>query len=242
MTRIHYETIDSTNAFLKEHHRELVDFCVVDASHQTAGRGRLGREWIDDGQSALFSILLKTGLSMDILDRLPLLAAVAVHKTLKKTLPGLRIKWPNDLVVHGKKVCGILCESVIEGKQPQVIVIGFGLNVNNRTFPEDLLTKATSLYLETSAESNISDLIDRVATAFQIEYLAMKNGSTDYIGYCNQHSSLSGQTVTFDWNNEKRTGKAGLMNADGSLSVTTQEGVVRLRNGEVTLTETDLPK
>lgn len=235
MKKIHFETIDSTNVYLKEHHRELVDFSLVSADHQTAGRGRLGRVWTDEKQSALFSILIKENLSSATIDRIPLVAATAVHKVLAKYLSGILIKWPNDIVFKGQKMAGILLESVIEEGTVQAVIVGIGINVNNRSFDSTIAYKSTSLFLEKGFDFDIPKIIDEVADEFETQYRDFQNGLMNYIRYCNNFSALEGRDVRFTKDGVVSEGIAGMMQPDGSLTILTFDGVVQIRSGEVTL-------
>ncbi|MDD3126665.1 MAG: biotin--[acetyl-CoA-carboxylase] ligase [Candidatus Izemoplasmatales bacterium] len=237
MKKIHFDTILSTNAFLKEHHRELADFFLVSTTHQTEGRGRLGRLWNDDRHSALFSILIKNDIPVDLIDRIPLVAITSVHKVLSHYVPRILIKWPNDIIMTEKKLVGVLVESVFEGAALQGVVVGFGINVNNLTFPEDIVVKSTSLAIETERSYDIDALIDEIAKTFQAEFQIWRSGNDDFLKYCNRFSSLVGRSITFYRDNQEYKGKAGLMALDGSLSVLTSEGQIYIRSGEVSLSD-----
>lgn len=235
MTKIHLETIGSTNSYLKERHRRMVDFSLVWADRQTEGRGRLGRTWEDGGKSALFSILLKDRLKDLKLSEIPLVAAEAVHRVLSPLIPELSIKWPNDLWVKGKKLAGILCEGVFEGDDPLALVVGIGINVNQDSFPPDMRTIPTSLLLETGETRNVEPLVDDIAEAFRQALGRYCAGDRGFLDYGNRHSALSGQVVRFLWVGEERTGIAGRMGPDGSLEIETLEGIEIFRSGEITL-------
>ena len=89
---IHFESIDSTNTYLKKKYEHYNDFQIISADHQTEGRGRLGNTWLDDGSSALFSILLKRKMEVSLCSKLPLVASVALHKVLNLKIKNLSIK------------------------------------------------------------------------------------------------------------------------------------------------------
>ena len=181
--KIHFDTIDSTNKYLKEHYFELVDFSIVFADHQTEGRGRLGRNWVDDNQSALFSVLLKEHINVNVISLLPLIVGVAVHKVLIKYVPNIQIKWPNDLIVNSKKLVGILLEGIIDQEEVKAIIIGIGINVNNDCFATDLSKRSTSLFLETKRRFIVEDIIDEVALGIQMELNIFAQDKTAYLQY-----------------------------------------------------------
>jgi len=235
MNRLHFETIDSTNRYLKETFRDHDDGTILSTAVQSAGRGRLGRIWVGDGKSALFSILLKDRLSLATIAPIPLIAAVALHKTLKTYARGLRIKWPNDIMSSEGKVAGILCESVIEGTRVDAFVVGFGVNVNTVTFPDEIASSAASLFLLTGRPVSINDVIEKTAAAFLAEWQLSLQGSKDYLAYANRLSSLKGERIFFLENGIRMDGVAGRIKEDGSLEVQTKTGLRSLHSGEVSI-------
>lgn len=120
------------------------------AESQTAGRGRQGRTWISPpGESLLFSVLLRVDLAPAKIPRVPLVAGLAVRDAVARAAPRARvaIKWPNDVVVDGRKVAGILVESVASRGKPQAVIVGIGINVHTRVFPQEIADRATSVSL-----------------------------------------------------------------------------------------------
>jgi BirA family biotin operon repressor/biotin-[acetyl-CoA-carboxylase] ligase len=173
------ETIGSTNDYVKAHHRELVDFCYVQTDRQTAGRGRLGREWVDQGGAALFSVLLKSHLQPAMADQVPLVAAMAVHKTVSNYLMNAQIKWPNDIVLDGRKLAGILVEAIFEGERLEALIVGIGINVNNLVFPPELEGQAISMRMKTGREHKIENIVDEVVKVFALEFIHLLKGKSD---------------------------------------------------------------
>ena len=142
------------------------DRTVVVAETQTAGRGRRGRLWRDEpGTSVLTSIVVRPRLAVADLPKLSLATAVAVAEALD-TVGGIvaRLKWPNDVVVRGRKVAGILLESRLTAEP--IVVVGIGLNLNQTEFPADLATTATSVRLETGRRAERETALDALLTAF----------------------------------------------------------------------------
>jgi BirA family biotin operon repressor/biotin-[acetyl-CoA-carboxylase] ligase len=143
------------------------DGTAVVADTQTGGRGRRGRTWVDEpGASLLVSVLLRPRLPADRLPLLSLTAAVAVAEALER-VAGLapRLKWPNDVLVGGRKIAGILLESCLDGHPAAAtIILGVGINVGQTAFPPDLVGRATSVRLERGAaldrETLLSGLLD----------------------------------------------------------------------------------
>jgi len=148
---VHYFRTDSTNnVALELAARGAEHGTVVVAEEQTAGRGRLGRDWYSEKSSGIYaSVILRPPLAPAAASVLTLLAGVAVYQALRSTtgLP-VDIRWPNDLLVNGKKVCGILTEMSAELDRLHAVVLGIGLNVNHREMPAGLKQIATSLRME----------------------------------------------------------------------------------------------
>lgn len=144
-----FETVTSTQAVLAELAREGAPAgTVVTARHQTGGRGRRGRSWWDAaGESLLLSVLLRPPGPPAHVPQLSLVAALAVAEALS-TAVGLegRIRWPNDVLVDGRKICGILLEAVsADAARISHVILGLGINVNQLEFPTELANRATSI-------------------------------------------------------------------------------------------------
>ena len=136
---------------------------VVSADSQTAGRGRRGRTWTDKkGLSLLFSVLLEPEVEVNKVPMVTIVAAMGVCKTIREMyeLDAL-IKWPNDIVIGGKKVCGILTE-LKQFAGHNYAVVGIGVNVAHVRFSEELAVKATSLYIETDKTYERENLLFRI--------------------------------------------------------------------------------
>ncbi len=178
---LHYFRIDSTNALaLKAAADGAEHGTVVVAEEQTAGRGRLGRAWFSEKSSGIYtSIILRPPLSPAAAPVITLMAGLAAQKAVKSAT-GLDadIRWPNDLLVNGKKVCGILTEMSAEVDQIHAVVIGIGINVNHSTMPPELEDIATSLRIE--ARRVLSRVKVMVALLREVEryyQLLLKDGN-----------------------------------------------------------------
>jgi BirA family biotin operon repressor/biotin-[acetyl-CoA-carboxylase] ligase len=216
--RIHYRSIDSTN----ERGRELAQAgaphgTLVTAAEQSAGRGRQGRTWsAPPGTSILCSVVIRDHPRM-----LPLSAGVAVAEIVG---PDARVKWPNDVLVEGRKVAGIL----VEGRPQEAwAVVGIGVNVavTPDTFPPDLRDRAGTLGLSTSeVEPTLERLLDRLES-----WIAASE--EEVLGAVRARDALLGRPLK--WAGGEGTG-AGI-DGDGRLVVATAEGKVALEAGEVHL-------
>jgi BirA family biotin operon repressor/biotin-[acetyl-CoA-carboxylase] ligase len=143
------DEVESTNLVAMEWAAEgAPDGCVVIADHQTEGRGRLGRSWFDrPGGSLLFSMILRPRLSMELVGLVNLVAGAAMASGLGDLGIEARVKWPNDVLVAGRKVCGMLAETKVSGRMLEVLVLGIGVNVTVAAseLPEEVRDSATSL-------------------------------------------------------------------------------------------------
>ncbi len=140
---------------------------VVRAEHQTRGRGRFGRAWLNEpGSGLLVSIILRPHVDCPRLPQLSLVAGVAVAQAIRNEsgLPAT-LAWPNDLLIGGRKVAGVLAESTVS-REGVVVILGIGLNVNQTRFPGELTGRATSLVLEAGRafdrERLLETLLDRL--------------------------------------------------------------------------------
>ena len=164
MKVIKFEEINSTNEYAKIAYQELDNNTVIIAKHQTAGKGRLGRTWLDkDANSALFTILIKDHLNTSNISNLTLLMATSVLKVLNNITPGFSIKWPNDIYYQDKKVVGILTESKINNNNVEYVIIGVGINVNQSEFDDSL--NAISVRQITNQKTDIDTIIIEISVA-----------------------------------------------------------------------------
>ena len=170
---IYYDETDSTNNRAKEagNNKEPHGTLFV-ADMQMAGKGRRGRVWKSpSGSSIYMTILLYPDIPPVKAPQLTLIMAIAVAEGIRE-VTGLetKIKWPNDIVVNGKKICGILTEMGTNGVKINYVLIGVGINVNLKEFPEEMQDKATSLILEGGHEYDRNQVIALVMKYFEINY------------------------------------------------------------------------
>ena len=163
---------DSTNLWIKRLAKEgASEGTLALAEFQSAGRGRLGRSWeVPEGTSVMMSILLRPKFEPQYAPTLTLVMGMAVAKAVKDLGFDVSIKWPNDVVVSHKKICGILTEMGVRDGKIDYAVIGVGINVNIKEFPEEMADKATSLYLEAGREFDRSQIPGLVMEAFEGYY------------------------------------------------------------------------
>ncbi len=167
------ELVDSTNnEARRQAEKGAGDGTLVVALEQSAGKGRRGRSWVSArGSGVWMSLLLRPDFMPEDASMLTLIAAMAVREGIRQTagLEG-QIKWPNDVVLNGKKVCGILTEMSTEMEWIRYVVIGIGINVNMREFPEEIRETATSLALCADKTIRCAELIAAVAGTWEYYY------------------------------------------------------------------------
>lgn len=190
MNRIHFDKIDSTNSYLKREFSKLPSFTFIDSNYQSEGRGRLGRQWDSKpNENLMFSILLKEKEFIDKFESISLLIGVSVLKTLKSLdVEDVSIKWPNDVYVKGKKICGILLESV----NLECLIIGIGLNVNQKDFNN---LNATSIHVEKNEPYSIDDVKDALYDQIIKDLNELKTGSSKYLDTVNKFNYLENKKV-----------------------------------------------
>ena len=182
---------DSTNLWIKRLAKEgASEGTLALAEFQSAGRGRLGRSWeVPEGTSVMMSILLRPKFEPQYAPTLSLVMGMAVAKAVKNLGFDVSIKWPNDVVVSHKKICGILTEMGVRDGKIDYAVIGVGINVNIKEFPEEMADKATSLYLESGKEFDRSQIPGLVMEAFE-KYYEKFAATCDLSGLKEEYESI----------------------------------------------------
>jgi BirA family biotin operon repressor/biotin-[acetyl-CoA-carboxylase] ligase len=168
---IKLDTVVSTNSFLKDLSvsSTLENFTVVVTQNQTKGRGQQNNEWLSEPFKNLTFSVFTTFKDVKIIHKkyLNFAISLAIYKVLfDKNLPKISIKWPNDLMVANKKICGILIENTFFGDQIKSTIVGIGLNVNQEKFP-DALRNVTSLKLATLKETDLNVLLHEILVALK---------------------------------------------------------------------------
>lgn len=171
-TILYGKEMDSTNTQAKrlgEH--DAANGTVVIAERQTAGKGRRGKSWISPAGNCYFSILLRPDVVVDRASIITLVSAMALAKAIKQvTSLDTMIKWPNDVIANGKKLCGILTESSTDLEYINYVVVGIGVNANQTDFPEEIKDMASSICLETGQKVNRAELLGTFLNVFEEYY------------------------------------------------------------------------
>lgn len=230
---------DSTNAEIS---RSLADHppeegLIVLADSQTGGKGRLGRIWHSaPGTGIYISSLIRPNLPPEKLPLLTLMAGLAAAIAVNEfTSEPARLKWPNDLLLNGKKIAGVLCE--YHSLKIPAVIIGIGINVNHNEFPPDIKEIATSLKLETGLETNRTELIKQLVSQLDFQYNELKDNKIEMlIDRWTQHTDLFGKTIALQKGSKSITGKAIRLDHLGRLVIANESGEeTALDSGEVSL-------
>jgi BirA family biotin operon repressor/biotin-[acetyl-CoA-carboxylase] ligase len=241
--RIHWlDTTTSTND-VAAHLAELgaAEGTLIVADAQTAGRGRLGRTWFSPPGAGLYvSIVLRP--SGDLSTRsnpsafLTLASGVAIAEGVR-TSTGLpaEIKWPNDVMIGKRKLAGILAEGAAQGNRLQHVIVGFGVNLQNTSFPLELGDRATSIEAETSRPADRARIFAQILIAFGARYRDLQSGRFDAIlsAWRALAPSLPGSLVEWDTVAGVMRGRAEDIDDHGALMVRAGSQLQRLVAGEV---------
>ncbi len=225
---IYYDEVDSTNNAAKRIAKESDDGTVVISRIQKSGRGRLGRPWISPEGGIWLSIIIKPKISLEHASRLTILAGIAVTKTMRNMDVDAVIKWPNDVLINKKKVCGILTELNAEIEQIDYVIVGIGINANNEIddFTEDLRKNSTTLKQETGNPVNQVKLVQNILTEFEQQYIRFNTQPfSSILDEWIELSDTLGKHVTIMTPTRMISGKAIAITENGSLIVRKADGI-----------------
>jgi BirA family biotin operon repressor/biotin-[acetyl-CoA-carboxylase] ligase len=200
---------------------------VVIAESQTGGRGRLGRKWISPEGGVWFSVILKPKLQPLHAPRITLLAGVAVAKAIRSYGLTAKIKWPNDVLINGKKTCGILTEIGAEMDSINYIILGIGIdaNVDTETFPDDVRDLSTSLKKELGHGINRVEFVQKLFSELEALYLKFqKEGFSPILEEWRNMSATIGEWVKITTQTKTIYGEAIGVDSEGALILETGEG------------------
>lgn len=230
---VYYDETDSTNTQAKLH-SDMPDGTLFISEVQTVGKGRRGRSWSSPKGSGIWmSFLLKPSLLPSDVAQITLIAGLAVCRALGNNA---KIKWPNDIVIGSKKVCGILTEMSAEINCVNYVVCGIGINVNTVSFDEELSEKATSLFIETGMHHKRVPIVRKIAEEFEPLYKEfLESGMKNIIPAYRSECITIGREVSVIYQNKTINGKAIGIDNDGSLVVETADTTIIVSSGEVSV-------
>ncbi len=223
----YFKETESTNIIAREMAGSVEEGTVVIAESQTGGRGRLGRKWLSPEGGIWLSIILKPRIQPQYAPRITLLAGVSVAKTILSLGIPAKIKWPNDVLINGKKVCGILTEIEAEIDLIDYCVVGIGIdaNVDTESFPEEFRDSSTSLKKELGHEINRVDFVQKLMSEFEALYLKFqKDDFPSILEEWRNMSATIGEWVKITTQTKTIYGEAIGVDNDGALILETGEG------------------
>jgi BirA family biotin operon repressor/biotin-[acetyl-CoA-carboxylase] ligase len=237
-----FQQTTSTNDVLEKLARDNVkEGVVVFAESQTKGRGRLGRQWMSPERKGLwFSVLLRPDLRPQEATQLTVASATALRRAIEaETGLSPEIKWPNDIMIGGKKVAGILTELSAEVDRVKHIILGIGVDVNLDAgeLPADLRKTATSLKIESGETISRGELAVTILHELDFDYTRICGGNFSAVAdEWEAHCATIGRNVTVLMGDRKIRGRAESLDDDGALLVRTEHGrLERIIGGDVTL-------
>lgn len=232
------ESVDSTNAYLRRE-SDLPHGTVVISDAQSDGRGRLGRSFVSAaGKGVYMSVLLRPDKMPRDVSTLTPNVAVAVCRAIN-TVCGVtpEIKWVNDLLIGGKKICGILCESVFEAGKPCRLIVGIGINVLTEAedFPEELRETAGSILSETGKRTERGRLTVEIVKELELMYERWLSDERIYLEDYRRLCTVIGKKVRVISPDGEETAFAESLSDDFGLTVVNENGRRTLRSGEISV-------
>ncbi len=237
----YFDEINSTNVYAKQLIKEVKppEGTLIWSDKQLQGKGRLGRTWASAANVGIWmSLILYPKLEPEKISPLTLVAGLAMCQSLRE-ISGLNIKlkWPNDLVVNGKKICGILSEMIMLAEQEVAVVTGIGVNVNTKEFDTEL-AYATSLLLETGKQFNREVIISKFLSQFECLYEVYNKEGT-FLSLRHEYENLCvnmDADVCIHIGDEKFLAKAVSLSDNGNLCVRYEDGrLEEVSSGEVSV-------
>jgi BirA family biotin operon repressor/biotin-[acetyl-CoA-carboxylase] ligase len=229
----HFFKTDSTNRVAMElGYAGEPEGAVILAEEQTAGRGRSGRSWHSERGAGLYvTLLLRPRLSPVQAPLLTMLAGLSAHSAIQaQTGLSAELKWPNDILMEGKKVGGILTEMHAEPTQVRFVIVGIGINTNQEKFPHDIASVATSLRKESGRTHSRLELLVRLLNEFESDYNQfLREGARYVVDRFERVSSFAnGKRVRVETGFETYFGTTAGLTSDGLLQVKREEGPVTM--------------
>ena len=206
---IHFDEIDSTNIKAKElAQKDIEHGSIIIAEKQTLGSGRFSRRWISPSGGLWFSLVLRPVLPPTEAPKITQIAAASVYKALNDLNISTTIKWPNDILLNDKKLCGILAEMKCDMDSVHYLVLGIGMNINinENDFDDSVKSIATSLKIQYNKDFKRSEILSSFLNNFEVLYnnFINKLDLSETISICRNHSNIFGQKAKLiTYNNEE---------------------------------------
>ncbi|MBW2976303.1 biotin--[acetyl-CoA-carboxylase] ligase [Candidatus Woesearchaeota archaeon] len=229
-----FKTVTSTNEKAKEFFKKGVSRFAILAETQTKGRGRFNRHWLSDLGGLYMTLAFKEG-NLDAVRYLTLIASISTAESIKK-ISGLtaEVKWPNDVLLNNKKICGVLTETFSKEKRA---LVGIGINVNQKKFPKGIARKSTSLKIETHKSYSIRELSKIIIKNFELHYNYYKNKNYKKIlAVWKRYSHTIGKKVKVITLSGVYTGEAFDIDSNCNLMLRLNNGrIKRINEGDISV-------
>ena len=233
MKHLHFDEIDSTNTYLKREYQNLDNLTFVSALFQSNGHGRFSRSWhANKSESVMFSYLLKDKEYIDHFSYISMITAVLVVKYLEeKGLENVSIKWPNDVYVNGKKICGILLEGMI----PEYVIVGVGINLNQKQFDNSILRHpATSVKIENPTFNfTTMDEIETIIRLFNDFWANFRGDWGMFDNFIKSHNYLLDKAIKVSNIDSLVQGKVVDIDSECNLLINNGREIVKINTGEI---------
>ncbi|MDS0527235.1 biotin--[acetyl-CoA-carboxylase] ligase [Clostridium sp. SHJSY1] len=235
---IHFDTIDSTNIKAKElASKGALDGTIIVSEIQQGGSGRFKRPWVSPKGGLWFSLILRPNIIPTECPKITQVTAAAMHKTLSNLGGSLQIKWPNDIILNDKKLCGILTELKCDLETVDYLIVGIGLNVNIESFEKEISQIATSLKIELDRTFNRNEILSAFLNNFEELYKQFVHNEniSETIEICRENSNLFGKKARLITCNNEELVTCLRLSEDGTLIVKDSLGNEKpVFSGEIT--------
>ncbi len=230
-----FDSIDSTNKYLKSKINEKNYGTIVISNEQTNGYGKSNREFLSNKDIGIYmSILINPNCLIEESLKITILTSVAVLSAIKSVYNlDVKLKWVNDIILNDLKVGGILCESQINLNNNIIdnMIVGIGINVKEFDFPPSLKNIATSIENNTNIKISRNELISEIINFFDLYFIDNKN----YLNLYKENSYVLGKDITVIQNDRQFFAKAIDIDDNGSLIVQEQEKIIKLISSDISI-------
>lgn len=230
-----FDSIDSTNKYLKSKINEKNYGTIVISNEQTNGYGKNDRQFISNKDTGIYmSILINPNCLIEESLKIAILTSVAVLSAIKSVYNlDVKLKWVNDIILNDLKVGGILCESQINLNNNIIdnMIVGIGINVKEFDFPPSLKNIATSIENNTNIKISRNELISEIINFFDLYFIDNKN----YLNLYKENSYVLGKDITVIQNDRQFFAKAIDIDDNGSLIVQEQEKIIKLISSDISI-------
>ncbi|KOP30572.1 biotin--acetyl-CoA-carboxylase ligase [Exiguobacterium sp. BMC-KP] len=233
---LHFDELDTTQRIAHEQaQQQAAEGTLVVCDHQTNGRGQLGRTWHEAKNKGIaMSLLVRPDVPMHQAGQLTLVAGIALAKTLRSLDTPVTIKWPNDILIHGRKVAGILTEMQTEADRISSVIIGIGINVHHQQFSEGIENRATSLAKETGQSFRRAEVVGRFLNQFELLYTQwLELGFGSFVADWEDLADRLNETVTLRTRQATASGTLLGIDETGTIRIQTDAGETRFHSAEL---------